>query len=252
MLPSHQDQVVDLSQAFNLSTTVRPSKPQVCIDYLTIDEAPIPLSVQRLIWEKKNAYPYFGLLYLLALRANSILELGIRSGRSTRALLLGLRDSGFGHLTSIDRSDLSPQSVDEGSIRRLVLAARNRARRLIRPGATWVGECSTEKTIKRLNKLGLSNNFTHENQDFFQMPRGWFEQHYFDLIWIDFDPSDFNVLLQRLRRSLTPKTVILLHNTNRREESIGIEEHKQYINQDSLMTFKQGSGLVIFTFNSEI
>ena len=83
------------------------------------------------------------------------------------------------------------------------------------------------------------------------MHRGWFEQHYFDLIWIDFDPNDFNVLLQRLRRSITPKTVILLHNTNRREESIGIKEHKQYINQDSLVTFKQGAGLVIFSFNSE-
>ena len=252
MLPSHQNQVVDFAQTVSLSTTIRPSKPQVAIDYLTIDKAPIPISVQRLIWEKKNAYPYFGLLYLLALRANNILELGIRSGRSTRALLLGLSDSGFGHLTSIDQSDLSPQSFDEGSIRRLVLAARNRARRLIRPGATWVGECSTENTIKRLNKLGLANNFTHENQDFFQIPRGWFEQHNFDLIWIDFDPSDFNVLLQRLRRSITPKTVILLHNTNRREESIGIEEHKQYINQDSLVTFKQGAGLIIFSFNSEV
>ena len=245
---------MDFAQTFSLSTTIRPSKPQVSIDYLTIDEAPIPISVQRLIWEKKNAYPYFGLLYLLALRANSILELGIRSGRSTRALLLGLRDSGFGHLTSIDLPELSPvnRKLRASNYRERFqqLFSYNDFRNWLRPrfqtGATWIGDSSTDTTVKRLNRLDFDKYFSYKKSDFFDIEKDWLLDQRFDMVYIDFDPCDFTRLFSHLRNGSPPKTTFVIHNAKRVDEKKGIEWLRNNSISRSDRTFEIGSGLTLF------
>jgi len=232
-----------LQSDFNVIHTTRPSNPPMEIPYVTIGELRAPRSIERLIWERKNAYPYFYLLYLLAQNASQICELGIRSGRSTRAILFGLKNSQSGTLTSIDLPDLSPQKpiLNEPLPNRL----KNWLRPIAHSGGSWLGESETSTSVKRLKRLGLGKYFFHLETDFFELPLDWFQRESFDLIFIDFDPCDFVDVFTRFVSHGKRAQLMAIHNSLRDEEQTGIAWLTSQPFFRRSVSFSEGAGLTL-------
>ena len=217
---------------------------------MTIGELRAPKSIERLIWERKNAYPYFYLLYLLAQNASQICELGIRSGRSTRAILFGLKNSQSGTLTSIDLPSLSPfyqSSIGRPHWRRhsFLHSIKNLIRPWLQDGASWTGDSETYTTVKRLNRLGLSNWFSHLEADFFSLDTNWFSENLFDFIFIDFDSCDFVEVFKKFLEKEVESQVIAVHNSRRKEEQSGIRWLKAHSSYRGSVSFDEGLGLTL-------
>lgn len=101
-------------------------------------------------------------LYLEALKADSILEIGIREGYSTMSFLCGLRDGKEGHLWSID----------------------------------WGKDNKTPKTVDTIQRSRLAEYFTWINRNVRLIPKSWFEEHSIDVIFPDLNEPPLTELLE--------------------------------------------------------
>jgi len=163
-------------------------------------------------------------------------------------------DSGFGHLTSIDLPELSPvnRKLRASNYREQFqqLFSYNDFRNWLRPrfqtGATWIGDSSTDTTVKRLNRLDFDKYFSYKNSDFFDIEKDWLLDQRFDMVYIDFDPCDFTRLFSHLRNGSPTKTTFVIHNAKRVDEKKGIEWLRNNSISRSDRTFEIGSGLTLF------
>lgn len=174
----------------------------------------LPEEVQQLIAKKGNCWPYLGLLYLEARKAETILELGVGIGRSTRTLLCGCRDGRGGFLWSVDwDKGLTPRTVAE-----------------------------------IIENLGLSKYWEWVRQDFFDIPDEWFKSHPVDLVWIDIGVSQTGIpispdrtffeMVRKCSLSLKTGGRLLLHNIchnqRAREDLLRFIENGGYKHQEIL------------------
>jgi len=147
----------------------------------TISETDLPVEVQRLIEQKGNCWPYLPLLYEEAKKAETILEIGVGAGRSTKTLLCGCRDGRGGLLRSID----------------------------------WNRAPATREAAENIRNMGINKYWDWIQRDFFDMPDEWFTKHPVDLVWIDIGASAGRSHYEMVRKcSLSLKTGsrLLLHN----------------------------------------
>lgn len=157
-------------------------------DLDTILQTDLPIEVKRLIAEKGNCWPYLPLLYAEAKKADTILELGVGAGRSTKTLLCGCRDGKGALLRSIDWNRIRDPRV----------------------------------AAEEIVYLGLNKHWDWIQQDFFDMPDEWFVSHPADLVWIDIGVSYNGVptspirthyeMVRKCSLSLKKGSRLLLHN----------------------------------------
>jgi len=116
----------------------------------------LPTKVKEIIRDTNYQHPRP--LYHAALKADSILEIGLREGYSTTSFLCGLRDGKQGHLWSID----------------------------------WGKDPRTPKTADIIQRSEMAEYFTWINRDVRLIPESWFESHSMDIIFPDLNVLPLN------------------------------------------------------------
>lgn len=149
----------------------------------------IPDYIQEIIEDSRhNGYPIIERLYLEAKKDKKILEMGINTGRSTRAILYGCRDGNQGHLWSIDW------------------------------GLIWDGSepnLCTFNTIKTIERLGLSKYHTWVKKNFYEIPDEWFKNNRMDVILVDFDANgNYQEIIRKCLLSMRAESKLMVHNLN--------------------------------------
>jgi len=155
---------------------------------------------------------FIELCYLEAKKVERVLELGVCSGDSTKALLRGLRDGKQGHLWSID----------------------------------W-GNIYTAKAVREIRQMGLIKYFTWVKKDFFKIPDEWFKFHPMDLIFVDYDDEDYFEIVRKCVLSMRKGSKLLMHNIiaypKSREAIIQIMKNREYHYEEILKN--HGLGILI-------
>lgn len=159
----------------------------------TKDISPESLGIiTEILRHKSGPGPYLYLLYSEAKKANKIMELGLGSGTSTRAMLAGIRDGGKGHLWNVDWNYEKKR-------------------------CTWA--------VQEISRLGLDQYFTLLSLDFEIIADEWFATNQFDLIFIDYDIDEkYDVILKKCDITLQNGGKLLIHNIVAFPQLCGIVE----------------------------
>jgi len=148
-----------------------------------------------------SAYSLYPLLYQLATKAESIIELGIGWGKSTNSMLWGLKNGKQGHLWSID-----------------------------------CGNIHTDEAVAKIKSLDIAKYFTWVKKDFFTIPDEWFKEHKTDLVFIDFNPKRLRP--EFVYKSIYPEEPHLDRKNIKRDCRIMMDKLLLSMKRDGLLVMK--------------